>query len=363
VKCIRCDKDCTYPQRKNKKCPNCGGTFAFEPRERDPINDVAFKKAIDAVSSQGQVRFGVEHLYYEVCRRSRPKLAPVGCIVALLVFSIVLAGIAIAQPKAGGLWLFAVAAWVISLVAVVQRLRSGYVSIDRDKFSNLYDRWCAVHETPRGVIVRRDLPGPPPTAEPDLADYSFDRAVICDRARTVDVLLANNFHFENNCAVLSVDGYPRGPFATVKAMLKRNPRLQVFVLHDATLAGCRLASQLTTDPEWFAEGFRVIDLGLRPKQAERFHGMFQPASRTVLAGDGITEEEAKWLSAYTLELAAVRPEQLLKRLFAAVNRTPGTAETAAAAAAGTDGGGGWEVDAVSMSSEAGDSDGGFDAFG
>jgi hypothetical protein len=27
--------------------------------------------------------------------------------------------------------------------------------------------------------------------------------VICDRAQTVDVLLANNFHFENNCAVLS----------------------------------------------------------------------------------------------------------------------------------------------------------------
>jgi hypothetical protein len=358
MKCIRCDKDCTYPQRKNKTCPNCGGTFAFEPRERDPINDVAFKKAIDAVSSAGQVRFGVEHLYYEVCRRSRPKLAPVGCIVALLVFSVVMAGIAIAQPKAGGLWAFAAFAWLISLVALVQRLRSGFVPIDRDTFSRLYDRWCTVHETPRGVIIRRDNPGKP-AAEPDLGDYSFDRAVICDRARTVDVLLANNFHFENNCAVLSVDGYPKGPFATVKAMLKRNPRLQVFVLHDATLAGCRLASQLTTDPEWFAGGFKVIDLGLRPKQAERFHGMFQQTNRKVLAGDGITEEEAKWLSVYTLELAAVRPEQLLKRLFAAINRPPGPT----VAAAGTTDGGGWEVDAVSMSSDAGDSDGGFDAFG
>ena len=359
MKCIRCDKDCTYPQRKDKKCPHCGGTFAFEPRAGDPVNDRTFQNAIDAVSSQGQVRFGVENLYYEVCRRGRRKPAPVGCIVGLLLLSAVAAGVAIAVPKTGMLWAFAAFGWLVTLVAVVHRLRSGFVPIERDRFDLLYYRWCAVHERPRSVIVRRDDAAPPPAAEPDLADYSFDRAVICDRARTVDVLLANNFHFENNCAVLSVDGYPQGPFATVKAMLKRNPRLQVFVLHDASLTGCRLAHRLTTDPEWFAGGVRVIDLGLRPKQAERFSGLFQRSDREVSAGDGISAEEAKWLSARTLELAAIRPEQLLKRLFAAVNRNLGPAGAAAAATAD----GGWEMDAVSMSTDAGDNDGGFDAFG
>ena len=177
----------------------------------------------------------------------------------------------------------------------------------------------------------------------------------------MDVLLANNFHFENNCAVLSVDGYPRGPFAAVLAMLRRNPRLQVFVLHDATPEGCRLAHQLTQDPKWFAGGFKVIDLGLRPKQAERFRGFYQKPTRPVQPGGGISEEEAKWLSGRVLELAVVRPEQLLKRLFAALNRNLGPEATAAAAATGSDGG--WEMDVVSLSSEAGDSDGGFDAFG
>ena len=29
------------------------------------------------------------------------------------------------------------------------------------------------------------------------------------------MLVANNFHFENNCAILSLDGYPSGNAATV----------------------------------------------------------------------------------------------------------------------------------------------------
>lgn len=67
-------------------------------------------------------------------------------------------------------------------------------------------------------------------------------------------------------------------------MLKRNPRLQVFVLHDATVPGCRLAHRLVTDPEWFGEaGLRVIDLGLRPRHAKPFRGI-------LLRGDGVRRE-------------------------------------------------------------------------
>ena len=107
--------------------------------------------------------------------------------------------------------------------------------------------WERAHGKPPGLIVRPSAQAPSRprrVLESDLADYSFDRAVICDRARTVDLLLANNFHFENNCAVLSIDGYPPGPFETVRTMLKRNPKLQVFALHDATVEGCTLAHRL-----------------------------------------------------------------------------------------------------------------------
>ena len=55
----------------------------FEPRNGDPFTDPAFQNAIDAVSAKGQVRFGAEHLYYELARRQRPKT---GCAVSALIF-------------------------------------------------------------------------------------------------------------------------------------------------------------------------------------------------------------------------------------------------------------------------------------
>jgi hypothetical protein len=319
MKCIRCDRDSKYTERTDRKCPGCGGQFAFEPRTGDPLTDVAFKRAIDAVSSEGRVRWGVEHLYYEVCRRKR--IAP-----GLPIVLVVLAGVvALLATILGGainpLFLLGlVPAALLGVGAYAAWNSSRFPRVDDATFRRLYDRWVEVHGTPPGVIVRKPQPSTPRQVEADIADYSFDRAVICDRARTVDLLLANNFHFENNCAVLSIEGYPPGPFETVRKMLKRNPRLQVYTLHDATPAGCSLAHRLATDPSWFAGQARVIDVGLRPSHAPRFRGLLlESKSAAVPTSEAITATEAAWLGMYALEVAAIRPEQVLKRLFKAIN--------------------------------------------
>src|SRR5262249_48808333 len=74
--CVRCGRDSKYKDRSNRTCPGCKQKFAFEPRQGDPVTDMLFRKAINAVSSDGSVRWGVEHLYYEVCRRKRGNRAP-----------------------------------------------------------------------------------------------------------------------------------------------------------------------------------------------------------------------------------------------------------------------------------------------
>ncbi len=71
MKCIYCGQDSKFRDRTGRRCSHCHKHFAFEPKEGDPLTDMAFKSAIDAVSSGGQVRWGVEHLYYELCRRLR----------------------------------------------------------------------------------------------------------------------------------------------------------------------------------------------------------------------------------------------------------------------------------------------------
>src|SRR5205814_1245814 len=114
---------------------------------------------------------------------------------------------------------------VLSITAAVERRRGPFVRVTRETFDKLWSRWRDVHGTPKGVIERAPDPPMPKNLESDIGDYSFDRAVITDRARTVDLLVANNFHFENNCAILSIDGYPKRPFLIIKKMLKKNPRL------------------------------------------------------------------------------------------------------------------------------------------
>jgi hypothetical protein len=327
--CIRCNTDSAYPERKDtKSCKQCHGRFAFEPRENDPFSDMAFKKAIDAVSANGQVRWGVEHLYYELARKKRASKAKAGLFVGLLFLGFVMSPLIGERTP-----LLLLPFWIVILALCVLVFRYGQAGmLPRAEFERMWDRWGMVHGKSKGVIARKPQESKPARAlEPDIGDYSFDRAVICDRARTVDLLLANNFHFENNCAVLSIGGYPQQAFETVRRMLRRNPRLEVFVLHDITQEGCRLAHRLATDPEWFrGMGIRIVDVGLRPSHARPFKKLLLPSARHAAGGEGISPEEARWLSKHMLELAVIRPEQVVKRLFRSMSQSTQAARASAA---------------------------------
>jgi hypothetical protein len=348
MKCIRCDHDSKYSERPGKVCPKCHQSFAFEPRANDMFTDMAFKHAIDAVSADGKVRWGVEHLHYELCRRKKKSAAILVIAVLLLLIAAACVVSLFTVRFRMGTVVFAAAVTFGAYHAFIAFLNAKFQSINQSAFDLMWKRWIQVHGAPPSVITRMPQAPKPRIAESDIGDYSFDRAVICDRARTVDLLLANNFHFENNCAVLSIEGYPPGPFETVRAMLKRNPRLQVFVLHDCTPQGCAVAHRLKFDQSWFSGGVRIIDVGLRPHQTQRFKGLFaKMQAGTVAATHGISANEAEWLSKNALELAAIRPEQVLKRLFRAINHLPEEPLK----------------DAKDFSSDAGDSDGSFDSFG
>ncbi len=363
MKCIRCGNDSRYKDRGRGICPGCHKPFAFEPRTGSPLSDAAFKSALDAVSANERLRWGVEHLYYEVCRRKRAKFRTgLGCLLLLLVPSVGLTSLALQRFRVVPSLLAALGA--VSLWLLIRaKVGAPYVKLTLEQFNVLWERWKRVHGAPPGVIVRKESVRRTRSPEPDLADYSFDRAVVCDRARTVDLLLANNFHFENNCAVLSVSGYPAGPFETVRAMLKRNPRLHVFALHDATPEGCRLAHLLATSPLWFKGHAIVTDVGLRPDQAGPFRGLYLPGSPgdSVQPGSGIRTEEARWLTRQRVELAAIRPEQVLKRLYRALNRRlerpSERTESDTSNAIFID------EDRESFSAQATDSEGGADGFG
>lgn len=274
MRCVRCGKDTPYRSRpKDERC-SCGEPFAFEPKYRHPLADAAFAAAIDRVSAGGSLRWLPVHLYYEVCRRiDRRRL-----------------------------------------------LHRRVVPIDHAGFDRLWSRWTGAHGWPPTALADDDaLTASPTQLPPDVADYAVDRAVVTDSDATLRLLLANNFHVDNRCAVLTVGGEPSGVSEAVLAMLRRSEQLTVLALHDASVAGSTMASRLLFEDQWFrdlvADGTAtVVDLGLRPDQAKQFRACFlrtdqRPASDAILS-----KKDHRWLSRYRLELAAVLPATLMGRL-------------------------------------------------
>jgi hypothetical protein len=328
--------------------------------------------AIQRVSSRGAVKFGKAHLCEEVRRRlgKRRSTAKAPFTILLVGGSVSLFIVSVGQASMG---LVSFAVLVALTLGAWWRQRRYHVCpvLGAHSFEFLLARYGQVHGVPAQLIEPRSAS--PSRAEQrqaapeldamraELAHYSFDRAVICDHPATVDVLLANQFHFENNCAVLGVDHYPPDNFELVRQMLRNNPRLLVVALHDASVDGCRLAHRLRNDAEWFRGQGTVVDVGLRPAHAKFFPGMHHPVEHAapVRHGGGVSPEEAEWLQSAMLPLAVVPPEQIVKRLFRAI--TGLEANPGAHGASGD--GGGSDGTVIYFGSHAEASDGGADSFG
>jgi hypothetical protein len=202
--------------------------------------------------------------------------------------------------------------------------------IDANKMQDWLNAWNR-----KNGAIERLLPVPETALAPsidlniqnsDVTDYSFDRLIVCNSAEIAQMLIANNFHFENNCAILSSTGYPANVFDTVLQMLRRNPELMVYAFHDASPNGISLIHQLRTDATWFQEStVTIIDLGLLPRQVLAnsrnlfIHQNSESASTATQLPPAIrqtlTAPELAWLDAGNyVELESFTPQQLIQIL-------------------------------------------------
>ena len=184
-------------------------------------------------------------------------------------------------------------------------------------------RWQTANGTLEKLLLAPRQEALPASIDPEVSAYSFDRAIICDNDETAQFLIANNVHFENNCAILSISGYPQSIFDTVIEMLRRNTDLKVYALHDANPAGVSLVHQLRTSPNWFADqAVTIFDLGISPRQILETRDMFVQQSQTMAQSarqlpdamrQGLTAEELAWLDAGNfVELESFTPQRLLR---------------------------------------------------
>ena len=201
-----------------------------------------------------------------------------------------------------------------------------YISQDFKITSFQFRQWGNTWVRANGSIEKM-LPSPSTENQPtnlnsEITAYSFDRAIVCDSSEIAQFLIANNFHFENNCAVLSITGYPQNIFSTVMEMLHRNPNLKVYAIHDASPQGVSLVHQLRTNADWFANSSAMIsDLGLSPRQVLKSRSLFirnSPDSKQRAARlpqsvkQELSPDELEWLEKGNfVELESLMPRRLL----------------------------------------------------
>jgi hypothetical protein len=208
--------------------------------------------------------------------------------------------------------------------------------------TTLLDRWLAVHGQPIKMLPEggRLRPALHNQSESDMQQYSFDRLLVVDKAETVDVLLANNLHFETNMPIVSLDGYPQDVFPEVLKTVRRNLNLKVFTLHDTDAKGCLLPLRLREDSRWFPQpNIAVIDLGLTPRQiAAQPDLLLQKQTRLESLPPelkrNLSPGERRWLQAGNYaELANFRPARLMRAIFQSLQRAAEEEQRLKAAAA------------------------------
>jgi hypothetical protein len=200
-----------------------------------------------------------------------------------------------------------------------------HFTISFNLFQGWINSWAAINSMTKLLPPPRDT-NENATISPDVRAYSFDRLVVCDRPEIAQFLIANNFHFENNCAVLSITGYPQSIFDTTMEMLRRNPDLKVYALHDCTPRGIGLVDHLRTSPNWFSDSSAIIiDIGILPRQIIASGDNMFVLSSESSARDAVqlppairqdlSAEELEWLeSGNFVELESFSPQKLIQIL-------------------------------------------------
>lgn len=416
MKCVNCGTDNNLKERtaKSGRCKNCNHVFAFDPKAGSTFTDVFLDRSLKMISNDNTLFFTKKQLVYSLEKRLRVKSSgnsPGACLAIGILITVFwrLWIIGIPISILGAIWgsvtqdfssktrkLYARIVQLLGLLSTIggiiysqtligsnemkflvfligigvglfliyfgqrQKNRSNYRSqkfnvVTPEAVNNWLNRWTNINGSVEKML-------PPPREESsnievssDISAYSFDRVVVCETAQIAQFLIANNFHFEHNCAVLSITGYPQSIFNTVMEMLRRNSDLKVYAFHNASPRGIGLVDRLRTSSNWFANNEVVIyDLGLFPRHIFSSKNMFALNSPESAAAAGempaairesLSTDEIVWLEAGNyVELESFSPRRLLRVVSRGIAKNQSIS-----------GGGSWDGDDGDSLASSGDS--------
>lgn len=372
------------------RCKNCNHHFAFDPKAGSRFTDMFFKRSLEGISANNTLYYTPKQFTYFLGKRLQSKqMKPLGCLISCIVIGFFiliftqgnfpLTFLIISSLFCGNAWqqsrsaqnsisfrrayaralrfagffilgtgvflsfqlpvqpstayiLFAASSALGLLVIYLSNTQSTTAnyratssSLTQTQVNEWIERWTRYNTVEKMLppSVQQQRGG---EINSEITPYSFDRVVVCDNNAIAHFLVMNNFHFEHNCAIISIQGYPESIFGTLLEMLKRNPDLKVYAFHDATPFGVSLSYQLRTDPQWFGgTNINVYDLGLLPRHVLASKNMqvrHEPLLETEAqqlpseVRQSLSTEELNWLKAGNyVELESFLPLRLLQILL------------------------------------------------
>jgi len=351
MKCIQCNVDNNLKDRtaNQGRCSNCKHPFAFEPTTMQAklrFTDSFFAKALADISANGTLYFTRKQLLYLLEKRllRKARIVPAIYLIGLLIIIANFLGMSILVSNRLG-WIVPIfmILCTIGIISLAQRFERRFLRPKKinkrvliaDAMLDFWlKRWEQFNGSPARLLSPPSAPASlvPGVSADEITAYSFDRVLVCDSVAIAQLLIANNIHFEHNCAVLSISGYPQGIFATTMAMLRRNPDLQVIALHNCSPSGVALINQLRTSPDWYLDSAQVIfDLGILPRQIAAARGQAYIQVSADSAQDArvmppevikqLSATELKWLEAgYFVDLESFAPQKLMQIVSQGIGR-------------------------------------------
>jgi hypothetical protein len=313
MKCPQCQHDAKKSEREGSVCPQCKRRFRLDPPVSG-LSDYAVDAIVKKLTDNGAHKYVKRQLVAALERR----------LVASArgtrrVFSVLL-GVSSLVLVAGAL----LTVWPLVLGATFFSLFFALGAFTSKADPTVAPLVASVFGTTPGEVAPRELqPAKRGAArEFDLESYGFDRVIVVQGDDLAEMLVANQFHFQHNAAIVSFDGYPAHVASLVDKQLHASPTTTVVLLHDASALGYELAEAWLVRRKLAPS--RVIRAGLVPRQADKLSPKHAGSGHAPKIR-GLPAADATWLAASSVSLAALKPGQVMTLLFNAIQRKPGEA--------------------------------------
>ena len=254
---MQCPECGSFHKHKYGMTCSCKYRFVTDPKVTG-FGDKRIKNAV-AKLSEGDSYFTQEELYCKCFKRKSltgalvlSGLLFIGGLVSFMVLSA--DSSADAPPAFMGLICIGIAP-LIMLVSYFNSTESD------DKVVSAVDRYVKKYYPPN--LLKTEKIKDSSFKQLNYEDFMPDHFLVVDCRETLAQLLANGFHRDNNCLIITSDKFPGKAFEFYKLTKQKNPETKLHLFHDASLEGDKIGEKIAGNSSWGTSQEDIIDLGIR----------------------------------------------------------------------------------------------------